>query len=61
MIRKFYEISCDTCSEGTHFEEVSKKRAKWFYRDEGGFITKEGKTYCGQKCMEEAKQMKETD
>ena len=53
MVRKYYEISCDTCGSGDHDTvggDALKKRA----RENGWIITKDNEHYCTKECYNEA-------
>jgi len=49
MIIKWYEISCNSCSCGQHYQG-NKQIAEEQYRKEGGIVTKKGRHFCCKKC-----------
>lgn len=54
-IETYYEFGCDYCGCAIHPPAKSKYRAKETYREEGGIITSDGKTYCNIRCYKSRK------
>jgi len=49
MIVRYYEIVCDTCGCGQHFQG-NIQTAESQFRDYGGIVTKNKKHYCDKNC-----------
>lgn len=52
MITLYYEFDCETCHYGDHPTGKTKRTAIEDYREEGGIVTADGKTYCSKRCYE---------
>ena len=55
MIRRYIEISCDTCNCACHYQ-IGCGSAEVQARAEGWIITADGRHYDSKKCYEKARQ-----